>query len=107
LTHKTESVFDQIRSGKISVNRTLIDALLISLDTLSILVKEVETKIQSGINISDVLKNLDQFLIQDEKAKPICLNNSLGSMGIGRVSDRSVSSKKNGNSFDIIFKFSS
>jgi len=71
LTHAMETVLDHLRKGDLSVGKPVIDALLQGLDCLRVLKSEVETQEESGIDLTSVLKELEdvgQVLAGDASA---------------------------------------
>jgi two-component system, chemotaxis family, sensor kinase CheA len=59
VTHAMESLLDKLRNKKISVNSTLIDALLFALDALKILKGEVTTQRESDLDIAHIVEQLN------------------------------------------------
>ncbi len=59
LTHAMESVLDNIRKGSLSPNTEgVIDTLLACIDTLNVLNEEVQTKVESSIDIAGLVARL-------------------------------------------------
>ncbi len=74
LTHAMETILDYLRKGKLEKSTTLIDLLLQSLDTLRVLKEEVVTLEHSGLDPSDLVSSLKQFIEEhlpsDDQQKP-------------------------------------
>ncbi|MDO8690642.1 MAG: chemotaxis protein CheA [Dehalococcoidia bacterium] len=74
LTHAMETILDHLRKGKLEKSTSLIDLLLQSLDVLRVLREEVVTLEDSGLDPSDLVSSLKQFLEEnlpkDDQEKP-------------------------------------
>jgi len=69
LTHAMETVLDQVRQGKKQPTSDIVDSLLAALDALRILADEVQTRIESGVDIDPLVADLDAALSDDGMAE--------------------------------------
>ena len=79
LSHHAENLLDHVRSGEISIDETIIDIILESVDILKKYIQGVATGIKNNshldvdIDISPLIQGIDSVLTQNEQpiAKPL------------------------------------
>lgn len=62
LTHVMETVLDQVRQGKKRPSSDMVDALLAGLDALRVLADEVQTRVESAVDIEPLIADLNAVL---------------------------------------------
>ncbi len=73
LTHTVETLFDEMREGRLSPTQTIIDQLLIVVDTLKSLRDEIVTGDPSGIDVAAIIDQLRA--LQTEAQAPVVTHN--------------------------------
>lgn len=68
LTHRMEDVLDRLRKGEVEARGNIVDVIFECFDKLESLVEEIETGIESKVNV-DTLVNRLASLIEKEDAK--------------------------------------
>lgn len=63
LSHKMESLLDLLRSGKLKINKEMIDLLLESLDKLKSILKDIEN--EKNFSIDDLSQRISTYLESD------------------------------------------
>ena len=58
LTHKMEDVLNKLRKGELKINPVIMDALLQAIDTLKLLLEDLRTGKDSGIDLTSVKNQL-------------------------------------------------
>lgn len=66
LTHVMETVLDQVRQGKKRPTSEMVDSLLAGLDALRVLADEVQTRVESGVDIEPLVADLNTVLNAEE-----------------------------------------
>jgi len=71
LTHKMESVLDDIRSGQALINTRMVDLLFEVLDRVDNFIKSIESTGNEGnLPIDDLIEKLENVLCAEEEGKP-------------------------------------
>ncbi|MGD9364607.1 MAG: Hpt domain-containing protein [Desulfobacteraceae bacterium] len=68
LSHKLESLLDQLRKGERSVDGAMIDLLMNCNDRIGALVGELDQHQQEQLSVEDLLERLDLVLAEDDHA---------------------------------------
>jgi two-component system, chemotaxis family, sensor kinase CheA len=66
LTHKMETLFDVMRSGKFSPTRRVVDDLLAAADVLKALLGEIVCQEQSDVDVTGIIARLNAALTADD-----------------------------------------
>jgi len=62
LTHKMEFLLDHLRKNKIALTDPFVDLMFRGVDTVKVLLKEISTGINQEVDISELLRQIDQLL---------------------------------------------
>lgn len=66
VTHKCEDILNKLRKGDAKLNQNLMDVILLSFDTIQLIVDSIKEKKCEDVNIKQTLNKLEEALIQLE-----------------------------------------
>lgn len=69
LTHTAENLFDAMREGEVAPTQTMVDDLLVTVDTLKAMRDEIVTQQPKGINVDAILGRLRALMDSSDGAK--------------------------------------
>lgn len=94
LTHTMENLFDDMRSGKLSANQSIVDDLLAAVDMLKILRDEIVTRKTSGIDVSNILTKLREIVEGNNQSNVTSNESSANVAGLKVIETQSFTTEQ-------------